>query len=125
MKMTDPYQQRKNPQRRKEVNAAAGIPADKNLIAKKVTRALWIFATALDVLLGFRFLLKLFAANPASPFARLVYTATDVLVFPFQNLVSNPAIGNGVFETTTVVAILFYIFLTWLAIQLAILIFKR
>jgi hypothetical protein len=123
--MTESYRQRKNLSGSKETNPPADMPAGKNLIAKKVTQAVWIFATALDVLLGFRFLLKLFAANPASAFARLVYAATDFLVYPFHNLVFNPAIGNGVFEITTVVAILFYIFLTWMAVQLAILIFKR
>jgi uncharacterized protein YggT (Ycf19 family) len=105
--------------------ASAENASDSDLVAKKVTRAVWIFASILDVLLGFRFLLKLFAANPDNPFARLVYATTDFLVYPFHNLVTNPSIGNGVFEFTTIIAILVYLFLTWLAIQLAILIFNR
>jgi len=98
---------------------------DSDLITRKVIRAIWIFAAIIDGLLGFRFLLKLFAANAGSPFASLVYATTDFLVYPFHNLVVNPTIGNGVFEITTMIAMLVYIFLTWLVIQLALLIFKR
>lgn len=99
--------------------------SDSELITRKFSRAIWIFATAMEALLGFRFILKLFAANPNNLFASMVYAASDVLVYPFQNLVSNPTIGNGVFEFTTIIAILVYLFLTWLLIQLIILIFKR
>ena len=98
---------------------------DRNLVAHKVTRAVWIFASILDVLLGFRFILKLFAANANNLFAQVVYLTTDFLVFPFQNLVNNPTIGNGVFEMTTLIAMLVYVFLTWVLIQLALLIFKK
>jgi len=99
--------------------------SDSELITRKFSRAIWIFATVMEALLGFRFILKLFAANPNNLFASMVYAASDVLVYPFQNLVSNPSIGNGVFEFTTIIAILVYLFLTWLLIQLIILIFKR
>lgn len=109
-----------------ETPAAPAAPAkDPNLVTKKVTRAIWIGATILDVMLGFRFILKLFAANPNNLFARMVYLTTDFLVFPFQNLVGNPTIGNGVFEVTTLIAMMVYVFLTWVLIQLALLIFKK
>lgn len=97
----------------------------RNIVSRKVTRAIWILASVLDVLLGFRLLLKLFAANPESPFARLVYSASDYLVYPFQNLVTNPRIGDGVFEITTLIAMLVYLFLTWLVIELAVLVTRR
>ncbi|MEJ2759077.1 MAG: YggT family protein [Anaerolineales bacterium] len=98
---------------------------DPNLITKKITRAIWIAASILDMLLGFRFILKLFAANPNNPFAQMVYLTTDFLVLPFQSLVGNPTIGNGVFELTTLIAMMVYVFLTWVLIQLALLIFKQ
>lgn len=98
---------------------------DPNLVTNKVTRAIWIAATILDAMLGFRFVLKLFAANPNNVFARLVYRSTDILVYPFQNLVGNFSIGDAVFEVTTLIAMMVYVFLTWVLIQLAILIFKK
>ncbi len=119
------YQEQNQAVAEHQHSAAAENTNDTDLVARKVTRAVWIFATILDVLLGFRFLLKLFAANPNSPFARLVYATTDFLVYPFHNLVTNPSIGNGVFEFTTIIAILVYLFLTWLGVQLALLIFDR
>jgi YggT family protein len=100
-------------------------PSDSELITQKLTRAVWIFATVMEALLGFRFILKLFAANPNNLFASMVYAASDVLVFPFQNLVGNITIVNSVFELTTLIAILVYLFLTWLLIQFLILVFKR
>lgn len=109
----------------RQSRAEAQQTSDSELITRKFSRAIWIFATVMEALLGFRFILKLFAANPNNLFARMVYAASDVLVYPFQNLVSNPTIGNGVFEFTTIIAILVYIFLTWLLIQFMILIFKR
>ena len=99
-------------------------PVDSNLINKKIVRAIWIIASVFDVLLGFRFLLKLFGANPNNLFARMVYTSTDFLVYPFHNLVVNPTLGNGVIEFTTVIAMFVYLFITWLLIELAALIFQ-
>ena len=96
------------------------------LLAKKVTRAIWIFFSVIEALLGFRLLLKLFAANPASLFAEITYKITDFFVFPFHNLVVNPTFGNGVFEITTLIAILAYMFFSWLSTQIATLIlFKK
>ncbi len=95
------------------------------VITRKVTRAVWIFASIIYALLGFRFLLKLFGANPNSPFSLFIYAVTDFLVFPFHNLMGNPAFGNSVFELTTLIATLVYIFLTWLLVQFVLLIFKR
>jgi len=121
--MTETYQETSVQEKNQPVVVEKQV--DSNLLARKVTRAIWIFASVVDALLGFRFLLKLFAANPASPFAKIIYMTTDFFVYPFHNLLSNPSIGNGVFEVTTLIAVLAYIFLTWLLIQFALLIFKK
>jgi uncharacterized protein YggT (Ycf19 family) len=96
-----------------------------NLAARKSARAVWIISGIIEALLAFRILLKLVAANPSSPFTQLVYGLTAPLVYPFRNLVANPSIGNGVLEFTSLIAILVYIFLTWVLIELALLLFKR
>jgi uncharacterized protein YggT (Ycf19 family) len=98
----------------------AGQPAPRKLV-----RLVWILITVLEALLGFRFLLKLFGANPQSPFADFVYSVSAVLVSPFRNLVVNPSVGRGVFEFTTLIALLVTIFLGWLLIQLLVLLFRR
>jgi uncharacterized protein YggT (Ycf19 family) len=96
-----------------------------NLAARKSARTVWIISGIIEALLAFRILLKLVAANPSSPFTQLIYGTTAPLVYPFRNLVANPSIGNGVLEFTSLIAILVYIFLTWVLIELALLLFKR
>jgi|GEM_PF-1268587 len=96
-----------------------------NIAARKSARAVWIISGIIEALLAFRILLKLVAANPSSPFTQLVYGLTAPLVYPFRNLVNNPSIGNGVLEFTSIIAILVYVFLTWVLIELALLLFKR
>ena len=119
------YQEQKQTMSESPNRADVQELSDSELVVRKLSGAVWIFATVMEALLGFRFLLKLFAANPNNLFASMVYAASDVLVYPFHNLVRNPAIGNGVFEFTTIIAILLYLFLTWLVIQFMVLIFKR
>jgi len=119
------YQEQNQTMSETQNRTEAQAPSDSELVTRKLTRAVWIFATVMEALLGFRFILKLFAANPNNLFASMVYAASDWLVYPFQNLVGNLTIGNGVFELTTIIAILVYLFLTWLIIQFLILVFKR
>jgi len=65
-----------------------------------------------------RFLLKFMAANPANPFATLIYGITAPLTFLFDTLFPNPRSGGFVVEVTTLVAMLFYIVLFWAIVQL-------
>lgn len=66
-------------------------------------------------LLFIRFILALFGANPANMFADFVYTLTDPLVRPFQNLFGFNDVVNGVarFEAETITAIVVYSFVGW------------
>jgi hypothetical protein len=49
----------------------------------QVTGLLWLMFGALEGLLTLRLILKLLAANPNNPFARLVYGLSDMFVWPF------------------------------------------
>src|SRR5260370_17219784 len=55
----------------------------------RAIQAVWWIVGFIDVLIAIRFLLKLFAANPA-PFVRFMYDRTWPLVAPF----------HGIFNTT-------------------------
>lgn len=66
-----------------------------------------VFGIALLVL-GLRFILKLFAARPA-PFVRWVYDSSQPLLNPFFGMFPSPVIeGGSIFEFTTLFAILIY-----------------
>jgi uncharacterized protein YggT (Ycf19 family) len=70
------------------------------------------------LLLGLRFLLRLIAANPNSPFARLIYNVTAPFLFPFEALTATPSAGAVVVEIPTLIAILVYLALGWVVVRL-------
>jgi YggT family protein len=88
-------------------------------LAQKLSQFIWLLGGLLQAILGLRFLLKLIAANPNSPFADLVYGFTDLFLWPFQQLLSSPSTAQGmVLEITTLIAMLVYGLLTWAAVKL-------
>jgi hypothetical protein len=71
----------------------------------------------LEVLLAFRFVLKLLGANPSSGFVDFVYNLSAVFVAPFAGIF-NTSLANGdvttsVFEPATLVAFIVYAILAW------------
>src|SRR5258708_18776575 len=79
----------------------------------RASQLVYLFFGVIDGLLLIRFVLKLLAANPHSPFASWVYSFTDFFLAPFRNLL--PSIGNeqSVLETSVLIAILVYALLGW------------
>lgn len=76
----------------------------------------------LDILLVFRFILKLAGANTYSSFVSLIYGFTNIFVFPFEGIFNT---GSGqimestsIFEPATLVAIAVYGILAWGIIKL-------
>lgn len=86
------------------------IPARANKTYHFTLYALWI----IEVVLFFRFLLKLFGANAENIFARGLYGLTHVLVLPFQTLFRTaPSNGDRVFEGSTIFAMVVYAIFVW------------
>ncbi|MBD3250391.1 MAG: hypothetical protein GF381_02375 [Candidatus Pacebacteria bacterium] len=80
----------------------------------------------IDLLLIFRFLLKLFAANPRAPFVSWVYETTRPLLNPFLLAFPTPQVGGGfTLEFTTLFAIFVYTFIGYLVQELLAVISKR
>ena len=70
-------------------------------------------------LLGLRFILALLGANPANAFANFVYGITHPFVVPFFGLFNyREQLGIGRFEFETIVAMLFWGFVTWMIVRL-------
>jgi len=74
------------------------------------------FVVALvELLLTFRFVLKLFGANPAARFVDWIYQTTQPLLEPFIPAFPTPALRDGyVLEFTTLFAIFVYGFIGYL-----------
>ena len=72
-----------------------------------------------EVLLVFRFVLKLFAANPQAGFVRWIYETTEPLLAPFLLAFPTPSVRGGyMLEFTTLFAIFVYAFVGYLVQEL-------
>lgn len=84
-----------------------------------VARVVSMIGGVIMALLGIRFLLSLLGANRANPFASFIYTASHPFVSPFFGLFNyQEQIGVVRFEVETIIAILFWGFVTWMIVRL-------
>lgn len=72
------------------------------------TQVVWYITGILEVLLAFRFFLKLFGANPAAGFTDFIYNITHIFASPFLNVFRITSVEGSVFEWTTLLAMLVY-----------------
>lgn len=79
----------------------------------KATQLVWLFFGILETLIALRIMLKLIAANPASPIAALIYAFTDLFLFPFAGLTVTPSAGGMVLELSSFFAMVIYGLLAW------------
>jgi len=71
----------------------------------------------LEILLAFRFVLKLLGANSLNVFVDFIYNLSAVFVAPFAGIfntsLANGNVATSVFEPATLVALVVYIILAW------------
>ena len=72
------------------------------------TQIVWYIIGLLEVLLAFRFVLKLLGANPDAGFSALIYGITYVFAAPFISVFHVTAVLGSVVEWTTLLAMLVY-----------------
>jgi hypothetical protein len=84
----------------------------------KTTRVLWYIFYVLEVLLAFRFFLKMFGANAGAGFTDFIYTLSSIPLAPFRFVFSNNAVGSSVFEWSTLLAMAVYWVLVWGIVKL-------
>ena len=99
--------------------------AGHRLFTFQATQLIWLFLGLLESLFALRLLLKLLAANPANPFAVLLYSFTGVFLVPFAGLIGTPAVGSMQLEISTVIAMVVYALLGWLLERIVWVIFYR
>ncbi|HZU67810.1 MAG TPA: hypothetical protein VFA09_11090 [Ktedonobacteraceae bacterium] len=72
------------------------------------------FLIVLETTLVIRFVLKLIGAVPYNLFAGFLYALTDILLFPFMNIVGSPQFSQyQSFEFPTLIAIGIYYLVFW------------
>jgi hypothetical protein len=73
------------------------------------TQAVWYILGLIEVLLAFRFVLKLLGANPAAGFTQFIYSLSYIFATPFLSVFRSSQIVSGsIFEWTTLLAMFVY-----------------
>jgi len=71
-------------------------------------QVIWYILGILEILLVFRFVLKLLVANPDAGFSSFIYNMTYVFMSPFLSVFKVSQVEGNVFEWTTLLAMLVY-----------------
>ncbi len=75
----------------------------------KGTQIVWYLLGLIEILLIFRFALRLLAANPGAGFTSFIYDVTRIFVAPFVAVFRQSQVVEGsVLEWTTLLAMLVY-----------------
>lgn len=82
------------------------------------TQVVWYILGILEILLAFRFILKLLAANPSAGFSQFIYGITYPFAAPFLNVFRMSRVEGSVVEWTTLLAMLVYWVLALAVIKL-------
>jgi hypothetical protein len=76
----------------------------------------------LEILLGFRLVLKLMGASVASGFVNLIYSITGIFILPFEGIFRRATTEGiettSILEPSTLVAIIVYVILAWGIVKL-------
>ncbi len=82
------------------------------------TQVVWYILGLIEVLLAFRFGLRLLAANPEAGFSRFIYTISYPFAAPFLKVFNASKVDSGVFEWTTLLAMFVYFLIAWGIVKL-------
>lgn len=84
----------------------------------KGTQIVWYLLGLLEVVLAFRFVLKLSAANPGAGFSSFIYGLSWPFTAPFLAVFPRTVVEGSIFEWTTLLAMLVYWMVAYAIIKL-------
>ena len=77
-----------------------------------------IFVGIVEFLIGFRILLKLFSATPATPFVQWIYEMSTPLLAPFQEILPSQQLEGGmIIEFSALFALIIYSFVGYFIVS--------
>jgi hypothetical protein len=85
-------------------------------IADILTQVAYIFFALLEGLLILRFVFRLAGADPFNSFTAWLYNSTSVFTVPFDAMFPSPVTDGSVLEVGTLVAMIAYLFIFYLAV---------
>jgi hypothetical protein len=74
----------------------------------RFNQIIWLILGFIEVMLAFRFVLRLLGANPLIGFTNLIYSVTMPLVAPFNGILGITVSGNFAIEWSTIIAAIVY-----------------
>lgn len=78
-----------------------------------------VIFTIIEALLGLRIILRLFSANPATPFVQWVYETSETLIAPFRGIFPSPSLREGfILDIPALFALLIYALIAYMLFQL-------
>ena len=87
-----------------------------------IANIVWYILGVIEVLLSFRFVLKLLGANPQNGFVDFIYSVSGILTAPFDNIFGVASTKSGeiqsVFEPSILVAMAVYALIAWGIVKL-------
>lgn len=72
------------------------------------TQIVWYICGIIEVLLAFRFVLKLLGANPLAGFTSFIYGVTYIFAAPFLSVFRILQVQGSIFEWTTLLTMFVY-----------------
>jgi hypothetical protein len=89
-----------------------------NRVLYKLTQVIWFILGLIELLLLFRFALKLIGANPGAPFTSFIYNVSNIFAGPFISVFKVTYVEQNVFEWTTLLAMFVYWLIAVLLVEL-------
>jgi YggT family protein len=99
--------------------------AERRQVAYLFSQLIWLAFGIVEGLILVRVVLRLIAANPGAPFANFIYRVTDIFLWPFYGLTTEPALGGMVLEISSLIGLIVYALLAWVLVKLVWLLFYR
>ena len=72
------------------------------------TQIVWYILGFVEIMLAFRFALKLMGANPGAGFTSFIYGVTYAFASPFLSVFNVTQVAGNIFEWTTLLAMFVY-----------------
>lgn len=79
----------------------------------RLERLVWFLTGIICTLIAIRFFLRVFAADPETPFVAAVYGITGPLTMPFYGIFPGGGLRGHVFEPACLVAFVVYLLVGW------------
>ena len=130
MTVYDPHDPRYGSSRTRELQPRASAPVmtlfgANQTTLQRISGLIDLGTLTVNGLIGLRFLLKLMAANPANPFAALVYFLSRPFIAVFVGLTPTPSFAGIQIEFFDLIAILVYFLLSLAIVRLLWILFAR